>query len=339
MSAKASAQSTLMPKLLKSPHYELRTDAKVLKINLDSAKKRAVSVTYLDAQGREQVQPAEMIFLTAYALNNVRLMLLSGIGMPYDPVSNTGVVGKNYAYNCLVHGGMFFDSGKVFNLFMGAGALGMSIDDFNGDNFDHAGYGFIGGASIYHNTNGARPIEFHPTPNGTPRWGAAWKNAVARYYNRSFSVTSQGSVQAYRGNYLDLDPTYRDIYGQPLLRMTFDWGEHELKQIPFVQGIIRKIAAAAGANSTAIDTPGPHWDVVPYQSNHNTGGSIMGSDPSQSAVNKYGQTWDVSNVFVCGANLFPQNAGYNPTGTVGALAYHTASAVLKRYIKNPGPLV
>ena len=28
-------------------------------------------------------------------------------------------------------------SGKVFNLFMGSGALGTVIDDFNGDNFDH----------------------------------------------------------------------------------------------------------------------------------------------------------------------------------------------------------
>jgi len=28
-----------------------------------------------------------MVLLTAYAINNVHLMLLSGIGQPYDPVS------------------------------------------------------------------------------------------------------------------------------------------------------------------------------------------------------------------------------------------------------------
>jgi gluconate 2-dehydrogenase alpha chain len=64
----------------------------------------------------------------------------------------------------------------------------------------------------------------------------------------------------------------------------------------------------------------------------------MGSEPLQSVTNKYGQSWDVSSVFVTGASSFPQNAGYNPTGTVGALAYHTADAVLKKYVKNPGPL-
>ena len=44
-------------------------------------------------------------------------------------------------------------------------------------------------------------------------------------------------------------------------------------------------------------------------------------------------------VGVFGASSFPQNAGYNPTGTVGGLAYHTTDAVLKRYVKKPGPLV
>ena len=337
MSAKSSMQTTLLPKLRKSSHFELRTNAKVLKINLDSTKKKAVSVTYLDAQGREQVQPANMIFVTAFAFNNVRMLLLSGIGKPYDPVTGTGVVGKNYAYQVNTGGTFFFDSGKVFNLFMGSGALGTVFDDFNGDNFDHSPYGFIGGADINQNTNHARPVQWHPVPKGTPRWGAKWKSAVAHYYNRAFNVNAQGGVQAYRGNYLDLDPTYTDVYGQPLLRMTFDWGPHEHKQSAFMAGIHEKVARAAGANSWAISQLPAHYSVVPYQSTHNTGGAIMGSDPAQSAINKFGQSWDVSNVFVTGASSFPQNAGYNPTGTVGALAYRAAEG-MKRYHQHPGAL-
>jgi len=37
--------------------------------------------------------------------------------------------------------------------------------------------------------------------------------------------------------------------------------------------------------------------------------------------------------------VFPQNAGYNPTGTVGALAYWSAEAIINRYLRDPGPLV
>ena len=46
----------------------------------------------------------------------------------------------------------------------------------------------------------------------------------------------------------------------------------------------------------------------------------MGSNPQESVVNRYLQHWDVSNLFVMGSCAFPQNPGYNPTGTVGALA-------------------
>ena len=81
------------------------------------------------------------------------------------------------------------------------------------------------------------------------------------------------------------------------------------------------------------------WDSVPYQSTHNTGGAIMGTSPGNSAVNKYLQSWDVSNVFVMGSGAFPQNPGYNPTGTVAALAYHSAAAITQRYLKAPGALV
>ena len=72
---------------------------------------------------------------------------------------------------------------------------------------------------------------------------------------------------------------------------------------------------------------------------HLCGGAIMGTDPNTSAINRYLQHWDVSNLFVLGASAFPQNNGYNPTLTVGALAYWAADAIRNRYLKNPGPLV
>ncbi|HET7380881.1 MAG TPA: GMC oxidoreductase [Gaiellales bacterium] len=75
-----------------------------------------------------------------------------------------------------------------------------------------------------------------------------------------------------------------------------------------------------------------------YQSTHNTGGTIMGADPSTSVVNNYLQMWDAKNVFVVGASNFPQNAGFNPTGTVGGLAYRAAEGILK-YHKSGGSLV
>jgi len=85
--AKASPHFTVIPLAAKKSNVEIRTNARVLKVNLDAAKKRAESVTYIDASGREFEQPGNLVILAAYALGNVHLMLWSGIGRPYDPVT------------------------------------------------------------------------------------------------------------------------------------------------------------------------------------------------------------------------------------------------------------
>ena len=56
-------------------------------------------------------------------------------------------------------------------------------------------------------------------------------------------------------------------------------------------------------------------------------------------VNRYLQSWDAHNLFVMGASTFPQQNGYNPTGTLGALALWSADKIKTSYLKNPGPLV
>jgi gluconate 2-dehydrogenase alpha chain len=176
-------------------------------------------------------------------------------------------------------------------------------------------------------------------PSGTPQWGKAWKAATAKWYQTAMTIAASGSVMANRYNCYDLDPTYRNAFGQPLMRMTFDYKPNEHRMGEHAAKVVNDIAKSMNPTrlnqATARTQP---WTVVPYQSTHNTGGTIMGTNPRDSAVNKYLQNWDCHNLFVVGANVFPHNASYNPTGPVGALAYWTADAI-KRYVKNPAPLV
>jgi gluconate 2-dehydrogenase alpha chain len=82
------------------------------------------------------------------------------------------------------------------------------------------------------------------------------------------------------------------------------------------------------------------YSITQYQTTHNTGGTVMGLDRSTSVVNRYLQSWDLPNLFIIGASNFPQNPTYNPTDTVGALAYMSAETIVNRYLKSPGrPLV
>lgn len=148
MSAKASPQTTILPKLMENKNFELRTHANVTRVNLDSSGKRAVSVTYVDSLGREYEQPAEVVILSSYVFNNVRLLLMSGISQPYDPATGKGVVGKNYTYQSAGASASLVYENRQFHRYLGAGAAGIAIDDFNGDNFDHQGLNFIHGGGI-----------------------------------------------------------------------------------------------------------------------------------------------------------------------------------------------
>lgn len=337
--AKSSPQVCVLPFALRSTNFELRTRCHVSRVLLDKERRRATGVLYTDAQGREVEQPAQIVVLCAYGLWNVHLLLLSGIGAPYDPATGQGVVGRNYAYQTMSGVTVYYGEDVRINPFMGAGALGTVIDDFNGDNFDHGPLGFIGGGYIACNSTGGRPILYHPVPEGTPRWGLGWKQAVARHYNHTAGVGCHGSSMAARGNYLSLDPTYRDVYGRPLLRLTFDFPANDRRMSAHLTDRAEAIAKAMGGRSTQRGDLAGTYSIVPYQTTHNTGGAIMGSDPRSSVVNKYLQSWDVHNLFVQGACAFPQNAGYNPTDTVGALAYWSVKALLEQYRKRPGPLV
>jgi gluconate 2-dehydrogenase alpha chain len=176
-------------------------------------------------------------------------------------------------------------------------------------------------------------------PRGTPQWGKAWKAATAKWYQTAMNIGASGSVMANRYNYFDLDPTYRNAFGQPLMRMTFDYKENEQKMGDHAAKVVNDLARSMNPTHLNQASARASWTVVPYQSTHNTGGTIMGTNPRDSVVNRYLQSWDCHNLFTVGANVFPHNASYNPTGPVGALSYWLVDAIKNRYLKNPGPLV
>jgi gluconate 2-dehydrogenase alpha chain len=277
-----------------------------------------------------------MVILCSFALNNVRMMLLSGIGEPYDPGTGKGNVGRNYAYQTMSAVQVFFDESVNINPFMRSGANGTLIADFVGDNFDHGPHKFIGGAYFGDVMTNGRPIEFHPTPPGTPAWGGQWKAAVVKHYNHTSVLNVHGSSMSCKTNYLSLDPTYKDAWGLPLLRITFDFPANDLRMSSYVTAKALEVGRAMGGRSVAGSGRKAPYVITQYQTTHNTGGTIMGPDRATSVVNRYLQSWDLPNLFVIGASNFPQNATYNPTDTVGALAYLSADAIVNRYLKSPG---
>ena len=163
---------------------KLRTNSIVTRVLYDGTK--ATGVLYKDTRtGEEFEQPADVVVLTSYIFNNVRLLLLSGIGKPYNPKTGEGIIGKNYTDHHTITGAIAYFEEKKFNSFIGTGSLGSAYNDFNADNFDHSNLDFIHGGQIEMHLMGNEPITNNPAPFGTPTWGKEFKKNSLHYFYRN----------------------------------------------------------------------------------------------------------------------------------------------------------
>ncbi len=337
--AKGSIMVTKLPEAEASNNFTLITGAMVNKVNTDTAGK-ATGVTYWGIDGSENVVEADIVILGAFIYDNIRLLLLSKTAKHPDGLGNsTGHVGKHLMAHIGARAFSIYDDRHV-NIFMGPSAQRHTIDDFNADNFDHKDLGFIRGAQISVSPAdlAAGPIgaagSLTPPP-GTPRWGAAYRDFLSTYYTRFAAINAQTENLPYADQMIDLDPNVRDMYGLPAPRLTYDWRRPaESKRLAFMQQKLLEIGKAMGASKVWLGASSPGSPGA-----HHQGGARMGSDPRDSVVNSFGQTWDIPNLFVVGSATHPTMSGFNPTLTIEALAFRTAEAIATRYRKSPGPLV
>jgi gluconate 2-dehydrogenase alpha chain len=336
--AKADPIVTVIPTAQKTGKFQLRNHARVVRVLHDG--KKATGVVYVDTRtGEEFEQPADLVVLTSFVFNNVRLLLLSQIGKPYNPVTGDGVIGKNFTDHHVSGAVGAFFKDKKFNSYVTTGCLGETITDFTGDLFDHSKLDFLHGGQIEMRMSiyGNSPIMSNNVPMGTPSWGKEFKEKALYYHNRYLVLSTQKATLPYRDYYLDLDPTYKDDIGNPLLRITWDVSDNDKNLLKYVKGKMKEIATEMGADIIDEYPTQEHFAGV-SSFEHNAGGAIMGADPKNSAVNKYLQMWEMENLFVCGSSAFPHFGVSNPTTTAAALTYHATEGMIK-YLKDGGGLL
>ena len=170
------------------------------------------------------------------------------------------------------------------------------------------------------------------TPPGTPAWGAAWKKAAAKNYLHSFSISVHGALHEPPRQLPRPRPDLPRQLGRPLLRMTFDFTDNEHKMSDYMRRPRAPRSRGRWARrEIKLNRRTGSWSVVPYQTTHNTGGAIMGATRATASSTSTCRAGTCPTCSSLGAGAFPQNAGYNPTGTVAALAYlHAATRSVTR---------
>jgi gluconate 2-dehydrogenase alpha chain len=337
--AKSSILVTKLPEADATGNFKLLTGATCYRINSDNSGK-VTGVAYWGPDGSDNTIEAEIVIVTTFIYDNTRLLLLSKSDkFPNGLANSSGQLGKHVMAHMMANVFVGFDD-RHMNVYMGPSAQKHTLDDFNADNFDHKDAGFIRGSQISIGTGNLQggPIALTTvaTPPGVPRWGAAYRDFLAKYFSRHAVMVAQTENLPYADQTIDLDPNVRDAWGLPAPRVTYDWRRpNERARVEFMQKKMEEIGRTMGAQQvwrapvSPAGAPGAHHE----------GGTRMGNDPKTSVVNKYGQSWDVPNLFVIGSSTFPSMSGFNPTLTIQALAYLSADAIANRYKKNPGALL
>jgi len=133
-------------------------------------------------------------------------------------------------------------------------------------------------------------------PPDIPRWGAAYRDFLAKYFARYAAINVQTENLPYTDQTIDIDPNVRDQWGLPAPRLTYDWRRpNELMRVEFMVKKLEDLGRAMGAthvwrSPTGAGAPGAHHE----------GGTRMGNDPKTSVVNRYGQSWDIRNAIYSG---------------------------------------
>ncbi len=179
--------------------------------------------------------------------------------------------------------------------------------------------GFVRGYTLH--AHGTRPVAFAEGISKAkegPVWGPKLRQTLIDY-NHYGRVTMVGEVLPNENNRVTLADE-KDSFGLPRAKVTFSFGDNDLKLIDHAVESMRSILKAGGGT--------PEFTVP--DTAHLMGGCRMGSDPQASVVNSYGQTHDIDNLFVCDASIFVTSGGGNPTNTVMALAARTADYIKQK---------
>jgi gluconate 2-dehydrogenase alpha chain len=314
--AKTSTQLTSIPRALASGNFEIRPYARVFRVNRDRSG-RATGVAYFDADGTERELGAETVVLACYALENARLLLVSG-------VNENGQVGRHF----MTHNYGWFTGTlpEWTNPFMGPAVACNVIDDITSELVPDNQEGVLWGSPIIGFAGDVQPLEMTLNmPEDAPTWGRGFKDWLRENYRRTFSMYSQTPTFPSSRFHCDLDPAVTDRFGQPALRITHGWVEHDVKAVELIQRVKRAIADEMGMRT--------FWEAPlepPYHlSTHEVGTHRMGEDPSASVVDPFGQCHECPGLYAVGGGQFPSYGSYNPTETIMALAYWAADHVLE----------
>ncbi len=317
--AKSSTLAAMIPQAMASGNCEIRAECAVY--NLETGPDGKISeVQYLDPDGNQRSQKARAVVLSANGAETPRLLLLSeSSGHPDGLANSSGYVGRNLMMNAHANVQAVFE--HQLNDYKGVQVTRIVHDLYESD--PTRGY-YGGGGFTARPLMAATPIWYSLAGQRAdgPQWGAEFKDRLAHNFTRQMAITCGGTSLPLDRNNITIDPTHKDNYGRPSLRMTYRDHDDDLANVGYMQGFAEQMAEAAGS----VEQWSPPV-TAGHGGGHLLGTCRMGDDPETSVVDRYHRSHDVSNLFICDGSSMVTSGRGQPTMTIMALAFRAAEHI------------
>jgi choline dehydrogenase-like flavoprotein len=315
--AKASTLTTVIPQAEETGNCEVRPESYVSRLETDK-RGRVTGAAYFDAQGKEHFQRARAVVVSANGGETPRLLLNSANPQfPQGLGNSSGLVGKYLMFNYTSRAVGVFE--HELNEYKSVQVTRILHDFYDSD----PKRGFYGGGGLDARIGPQPTIWALRTASDGPGWGQGFKQHL-REFTRSMQVACHGTSLAVESNNVTIDPTLKDAWGVPAIRVTYRDHPDDLATARFLQDRGAEILDAAGAQRVV---KGPVTESS--LGLHLLGTCRMGNDPASSVVDKFHRCHDVPNLFVCdGSSLVTSGRG-QPTMTIQALAFRAGEHIAK----------
>lgn len=312
--AKWSTLNTEIPEAEATGNFELREGCHVSRIEHDESGK-ANAVVYFDGEGNEQRQSARAVCVAGNSIETPRLLLMSQSAMFPDGLANSsGQVGRNYMRH--MTGSVYGVFEDPVHLYRGTTMAGIIQDESRND----PSRGFVGG---YEMETLGLGLPFMAAFLDPGAWGKGFTDIMDNYSHLA-GMWLVGEDMPRESNRITLNDDVTDANGMPVANVHYDDHENDIamREHAFQQG--SAVYEAAGAKYSK-HTP-------PYPSTHNLGTCRQSANANDGVCNSFGQTHDLSNLFISDGSQFTTGAAENPTLTIVTLAIRQADYIARQML-------
>ena len=320
-----NSPAVTLPAAARTGRLTLVSDAVVSHVVMN-ARGKADGVYYVErtTHAHREVR-AKIVVLAASALESTRILLNSSSSIFPEGLGNSsGQLGHYLMDHFTLEGAGGFlpqfkssrrephgtPCGFLIPKYVNAGKLGNK-------NFLR-GYRFDG--------DGSQELYAHAF--GLAGFGSDWRRRVRTEIPYYFGITAQGECLPRYDNFVALDPSKKDAWGIPVLRIVASYGENEHAMAKAMRENVIDILEAM----KIVDAQPPGANLSVFGKNiHECGTARMGKDARKSVVNSFGQLHDVKNVFVTDGAVFVTQGCYEPTLTIMAISARAADYIVRGY--------